>query len=250
MLKKNKKWILVCLISKVKTKQKDKQKNFESPTLFNPMDCSLPGSSVHGILQPRILEQVAISFSRGSSWPRDQTQVSCIIGRFFTFWAILYVYNLSIKNTSLKKKKTQKIRIPDEKTKVFLYKTYEPFWMFCYWHDTKAPSTYTPFLSLTENSGQNTKQLEDWKVDKNRQIVERSHNLEKWLHRDKILIVLLLSLFSLVALPPPQSLRVLQERQYCKWLKLQGTSCISGQRNEENECPGTGEWKENPRGTT
>ena len=52
------------------------------------MDCSLPGSSVHGILQARILEWVAIPFSRGSSQPRDQTQVSCIVGRFFTIWVL------------------------------------------------------------------------------------------------------------------------------------------------------------------
>ena len=50
------------------------------------MDCSPPGSSVHGFLQARILEWVAIFFSRGSSQPRDQTQVSCIAGRFFTVW--------------------------------------------------------------------------------------------------------------------------------------------------------------------
>ena len=43
------------------------------PTLCDPMDCSLPGSSVHGILQARILEWGAISFSRGSSQPRDRT---------------------------------------------------------------------------------------------------------------------------------------------------------------------------------
>ena len=48
------------------------------------MDCSLPGSSVHGILQARILEWVVIPFSKGSSWPRDWTQVSYIAGRFFT----------------------------------------------------------------------------------------------------------------------------------------------------------------------
>ena len=48
------------------------------------MDCSLPGSSVHGILQSRILEWVAISFSRESSWSGDQTYVSCIAGRLFT----------------------------------------------------------------------------------------------------------------------------------------------------------------------
>ena len=56
-------------------------------TLCNPMDCSPPGSSVHGILQARILELVAISLSRGSSQPKDQTQVSCIAGGFFTTWA-------------------------------------------------------------------------------------------------------------------------------------------------------------------
>ena len=51
------------------------------------MDCSLAGSSVHGILQTRVLEWVAIPFSRGSSQPSDQTQVSCIAGSFLTFWA-------------------------------------------------------------------------------------------------------------------------------------------------------------------
>ena len=53
------------------------------PFLCNPMDCSPPGSSIHGILQARILKWVAISFSRGSSQPRDQTQVSRIAGRRF-----------------------------------------------------------------------------------------------------------------------------------------------------------------------
>ena len=53
------------------------------PTLCNPMDCSPLGSSVHGILQARILEWVVIPFSMGSSQSRDQTQVSCIAGRFF-----------------------------------------------------------------------------------------------------------------------------------------------------------------------
>ena len=53
-------------------------------TLSNPMDGSLPGSAVHGIFQARILEWAAISFSRGSSQPRDQTWVSCIADRRFT----------------------------------------------------------------------------------------------------------------------------------------------------------------------
>ena len=53
------------------------------PTLCDPTDCSLPASSIHGIFQARILEWVAIRFFRGSSQPRDRTQVSCITGRFF-----------------------------------------------------------------------------------------------------------------------------------------------------------------------
>ena len=56
------------------------------PTLCNLMTCSLPGSSVHGILQARILECIVIPFSRESSQPRDQTWVFCIAGRFFTVW--------------------------------------------------------------------------------------------------------------------------------------------------------------------
>ena len=57
------------------------------PTLCHPMDHNLPGSSVHGILQARILEWVVILFSKGSSQPRDRTQVSCIAGRFITVLA-------------------------------------------------------------------------------------------------------------------------------------------------------------------
>ena len=57
------------------------------PTLCDPMDCNLPGSSVHGLLQPRILEWVAISFLKRSSQPRDRTRVSHIGGRCFTIWA-------------------------------------------------------------------------------------------------------------------------------------------------------------------
>ena len=56
-------------------------------TICDPMDCSLPGSSVHGIFQARVLEWIAISFSSGSSRPRDRTQVSHIVDRCFTVWA-------------------------------------------------------------------------------------------------------------------------------------------------------------------
>ena len=56
-------------------------------TLCDPVDCSLPGSSIHGILQARVLEWVTISLSRGSSQPRDWTWVSRIGGRSFNLWA-------------------------------------------------------------------------------------------------------------------------------------------------------------------
>ena len=66
------------------TKVKSESKVAQScPTLSDLMDCSLPGSSVHGISKARILEWVAISFSRGSSQARDQTQVSYIAVRLF-----------------------------------------------------------------------------------------------------------------------------------------------------------------------
>ena len=76
---------------------------------WDPMDYILPGSSVHGILQAKILEWVAMRSSRGSSQPRDQTQVSHIAGRFFTSWAtreapiMLYVNWISIKLREMKK---------------------------------------------------------------------------------------------------------------------------------------------------
>ena len=65
------------------------------PTLCGHLDCSLPGSSLQGILQARIQEWVAIPFSYGSSWPRDWTWVSCIAGRFFTLWATREAQSLS-----------------------------------------------------------------------------------------------------------------------------------------------------------
>ena len=67
--------------------------------LCDPIYCSLPCSSIYGILQPRILEWVAISFSRGSSWPRDWTHISCIsyIGKQILYhWVIWEAYNVYI----------------------------------------------------------------------------------------------------------------------------------------------------------
>ena len=68
----------------------------------DPMDCSLPGSSVHGILQARVLEWVAISFSKGSSWPRDRTLVSHIAGRRFTLWDTREAWKQNTRQSSKK----------------------------------------------------------------------------------------------------------------------------------------------------
>ena len=65
----------------------EKWKDSESESHSFMSDSLQPHGRVHGILQARILEWVAIPFSKGSSQPRDQTQVSCIAGRFFTSWA-------------------------------------------------------------------------------------------------------------------------------------------------------------------
>ena len=75
--------------------------------LCDPMDCSPPGSSVHGILQIRNPEWVAIPFSRGYSQSRDRTWVSWMAGRFFTFWAI----GKSLKNTKIQKCKVFKNKV-------------------------------------------------------------------------------------------------------------------------------------------
>ena len=72
------------------------------PTLCHPMDCSPPGSYVHGINQTKKLEWVAIPFSRESSQPRDRTQVSYTAGRFFIIWATRKVLSYSYVNRSSK----------------------------------------------------------------------------------------------------------------------------------------------------
>ena len=71
------------------------------PTLYDHMDCSPPGSSVHGILQARILEWVAMSFSRESSWPRDRIHVSYVssIGR--RVWSSSTTLEAPIKTLSI-----------------------------------------------------------------------------------------------------------------------------------------------------
>ena len=79
---------------------KVKVKSLSPVQLCNPMDCSPPGSSIHRIFQARVLECVAISFSRGSSQLRDWTQVSCITGRHFNISLIsLEVWEINQWNT-------------------------------------------------------------------------------------------------------------------------------------------------------
>ena len=73
------KWLLI-----IKVKQSE---SCSVVSLWDPIDCRLLGSSVNRILQARILEWVALPFSRGSSRPRNRTRVSCTAGEFFTSWA-------------------------------------------------------------------------------------------------------------------------------------------------------------------
>ena len=68
---------IVGLYSKLKKKKKSVHAQ-SCPTLCHPLYYSLPGSSVHGIVQAKILKRVAISYSGGSSWPRDRTNISCV----------------------------------------------------------------------------------------------------------------------------------------------------------------------------
>ena len=79
------------------------------PTLSDPMDCSIPGFSVHGIFQARLLEWVAVPFSRGSSQPKGGPQVSLTAGRFFTIWATREAHGY--ESWTIKKAKHQRIDV-------------------------------------------------------------------------------------------------------------------------------------------
>ena len=79
--------------------------HFSRVRLCYPTNCSPPGSSVHGVLPARVLEWVAIPFSRGTSRSGDQTQVCCIAGKFFTIWDTFYqkyTENIIINSKTLK----------------------------------------------------------------------------------------------------------------------------------------------------
>ena len=126
-----------------------------SPTLSWPMDCSPPGSSVHGILQARRLEWVAISFSRGSFWPRDRTPVSCI-GRWVLYhwatWAVLHScsvqFSLLVVSTALRPHESQHAKPPcPSPTPEFIQKVslfWTPPWLTATWIFYKTTSVLPP----------------------------------------------------------------------------------------------------------
>ena len=96
------KYFIISIYYKIHSNYSDNRLESIQTTLCDPMDCSLPGSSVHGTFQARVLEWVAISFYRGSSQPRDWTPVSHIAGRCFIIWAtreaLCILKQRSIKN--------------------------------------------------------------------------------------------------------------------------------------------------------
>ena len=84
------------------------------PNLCNHVDRSPPGSSVHGILQAKVLEWVAISFSRGSSQPRDRTRVSHIAGRCFILWAAREAPNWNAREYQIAKTHTMETTVTQD----------------------------------------------------------------------------------------------------------------------------------------
>ena len=86
------------IISDIYESESESEVAQSCPTLCDPIDCSLPGSSVHGILQAIVLEWIVISFARGSSQPRARTRVSRIVNRHVTVWATREMYYLKFGN--------------------------------------------------------------------------------------------------------------------------------------------------------
>ena len=96
-------------------------------TPWVPVDCSLPGLSVNGNLRARILEWASVPFFRGSSWPRDQTPVSCTAGRVFTAWAVKKALHSS------------------NPTGLLFLKTYSPaFFSIVLWNQTEVGKSFPP----------------------------------------------------------------------------------------------------------
>ena len=114
------------------------------PTLCHSMDYSLPGSSVHEILQARILEWVDISFSGGSSQPRDRTRVSCVIAsRLFTTWTTreVKVYFIVNRNMHILHWRSYSMNCTTEKKSLFRsqHSTYK-------WNTNQHTLSWHPYL--------------------------------------------------------------------------------------------------------
>ena len=118
------------------------------PTLCDSMDGNLPGSAVHGIFQARILEWAAISFSRGSSQPRDWTRVSCIADRCFTVLATSIQFNRSVVSDSLPPHESQHARPPCPLPIPWVHSDSCPSSQWC--HPTIS-STVIPFSSCLQS---------------------------------------------------------------------------------------------------
>ena len=91
------------------------------------MDCSPPGSSAHGILQARILEWLSISFSRGSSQPRDETHVSCVVRLILYHWNTRKALNINIQTCNIQMNKT-----------CILWRYIHPWVRICMWGKSKG----------------------------------------------------------------------------------------------------------------
>ena len=123
------------------------------PVLFDPMDWSPLDSSIHGILQVRIFEWFPLSYSRGSSWPRDWTWISCIAGGFFTVWATRKAYykafnsvqfSCSVESNFLRPHGLQHARPPCPSPTPRIYSDSSPLTQWC--HPTIS-SSVVPFSS-------------------------------------------------------------------------------------------------------
>ena len=126
-------------------------------TFCDPMGCSLPGSSIHGLFRARVLEWVAISFSRRSSRPRDGTRVSCIVGRRFTVWATREVpllpwcspSQLPLTPVQIGSLETHLETFGDRHEKEELPPPHHPSFFASAWASSQVASIVSPLTSVT-----------------------------------------------------------------------------------------------------